>query len=1213
MAQLGMAVAGAAVGFVVSGFNPAGAALGWSLGATAGMLLFPPEGPHTTGPRLNDREVQLATYGTPIPRCYGTFRVAGTLIYAKPLEEVTTDTEIGGKGGASATQTTFSYFGTFALALCQGPIAGIGRIWADGKLIYDPQGGLSVTAYPAPTVYLGTETQSADPTIQTDKGALNTPAFRGTAYLVYSRLPLINFGNRLPNITVEIYASGGATTALGSPVVAWEQPTLPTGEGTGINLDRAQSYRPISTQADKYGQTYWTSYNTEDSGLMLSRAGTVVWNYGLDELIAMGEAVGATPGLTAGAAVIVGTAVICGGEYIVGVYATTGFGTRKNVLLLTPNENAAPTPVGYCWYDSATAPPYSNIYTITQMGLGRATDPICVIGAAGILAAGVSVLPPPSDLVAARFAGGWDATTYGGTMAFSTTPYKVPALVSLYASPYANLQGDDPENGQWMTGQVVGLDVTTWLYALVNNSGTTGLESAIRWEWSLYQSYADHILHNHWTGSAFANRTLAAPTDASAALGMPWNLQHTNIDGSTFTGATPNTAFHHAVSFTPVDPAAPLNNWILLFTQTLDDGTNQAYGAAPGEVRSYVRVRAYLWSPSSGLYTFLSMATGAAWEGAKATADMADNPFALAIYEPHYSGGIYIYSTINPQMVKSTLGSASSGAPVGLAAIVSDLSLASGLTAEQIDVTGLDGVTVSGYLVGRQSTARAAIEPLMGTYLFDGFESDGKLQYRFRGSASVLTLAEAELGASSGGAEAALVTERRRQDIDLPKSITLRYISAALDYQPGTATYQRISPAYQAGDPLSSELPLVIADAEAKERAGLMLGEAWLTRTNFTFALPPSRIALDPTDVVTLTYGTGSVAVMLLKVDYGADGVVACEAHSTDAITYAAPPVESAIIAVSAQTIAAIQTVTLELLDIPLLRDQDDTPGFYVAARGTDSTWRGGAVYRAADGSTDYANFLTTPTIAVIGTTADALADGTTVVFDTANTVTVTVQAGTVLESRTELEVLAGTNIALIGDELVGFTTATQNSTTSWTLSGLLRGAQGTDHATTTHAIGDRFVLLKTNGSVLPASVSLSELGVSRNYKAVSNGGLVEDATAVPFAPTFERLKPLSPVHVAGTRDGSNNLSLTWVRRARIGGDWVDLTETPLDEPVEAYEVDVLDGVTVVRTLTTDFPAAGYLASEATADGLTPGDPVSVIVYQISTRVGRGHGRAATV
>lgn len=227
MGQLALSVVGAGVGFVVSGFNPAGAAVGWSLGSAVGGILFAPDGPNQRGPRLDDLSVQASTQGQPISRVYATMRIAGNVFWSTDIEEHEheEDIESGGKGGGGGgTATTFTYSVNFALGLCEGPIVAVLRIWADGKLIFDHHDTESIDSLVLSTdladeirVYFGDESQEPDPLIQSVEGIENTPAYRGLAYLVFDDLDLKDFGNRIPNITVEV-VSAGTPTFLG-PVV----------------------------------------------------------------------------------------------------------------------------------------------------------------------------------------------------------------------------------------------------------------------------------------------------------------------------------------------------------------------------------------------------------------------------------------------------------------------------------------------------------------------------------------------------------------------------------------------------------------------------------------------------------------------------------------------------------------------------------------------------------------------------------------------------------------------------------------------------------------------------------------------------------------------------------------------------------------------------------------------------------------------------------
>ena len=209
MAALLLSTAGAAAG--KSLFGSAGAIIGRVAGALGGNLidqaLFGGRERSVTGPRLSDLAVMASTDGAPIPRVYGRARLAGQVIWATNLEEVVTTTSQtsggGGKGmGASrvtTNETTYSYFANIALGLCEGEISAVRRVWADGK-------PLDLTGI-VMRVYRGDETQTPDPLIVAKEG--QAPAYRGLAYVVFERLPLESFGNRIPQLSFEVVRAIG--------------------------------------------------------------------------------------------------------------------------------------------------------------------------------------------------------------------------------------------------------------------------------------------------------------------------------------------------------------------------------------------------------------------------------------------------------------------------------------------------------------------------------------------------------------------------------------------------------------------------------------------------------------------------------------------------------------------------------------------------------------------------------------------------------------------------------------------------------------------------------------------------------------------------------------------------------------------------------------------------------------------------------------------
>lgn len=174
------------------------------------------------GPRLGDLQVQSSTRGAPLPQVWGSMRVAGNLIHGRKYEERTEESQ-GGKGfggGGGSTQITYSYFADMAITLCEGPIEGIRRIWMNNKLWWtaaddaDDDADEASAAHEALfKLYKGTATQDPDPTLEANHGAGNVPPYRHTAYLVFKRLPLLNYGNGLPNVSVEVVNTPPETPA----------------------------------------------------------------------------------------------------------------------------------------------------------------------------------------------------------------------------------------------------------------------------------------------------------------------------------------------------------------------------------------------------------------------------------------------------------------------------------------------------------------------------------------------------------------------------------------------------------------------------------------------------------------------------------------------------------------------------------------------------------------------------------------------------------------------------------------------------------------------------------------------------------------------------------------------------------------------------------------------------------------------------------------
>src|SRR5262249_35991871 len=157
------------------------------------------------------------------------------------------------------------------------------------------------------------------------------------------------------------------------------------------------------------------------------------------------------------------------------------------------------------------------------------------------------------------------------------------------------------------------------------------------------------------------------------------------------------------------------------------------------------------------------------------------------------------------------------------------------------------------------------------------------------------------------------------------------------------------------------------------------------------------------------------------------------------------------------------------------------------------------------------------------------------------------------LASVTELALLGGANAAAVrnddGDwEVLQFLSAVLTAPATYTLTGLLRGQAGTEHAMRASlAPGARFVLL--DGALTRLDLAEDELGLAFNWRCGPASRDLGAPSYLQLAHAFrgEGLKPLSPVHLRATRS-AGDLHLTWIRRTRLGGDSWDTVDVPLAE-----------------------------------------------------------------
>ncbi|SLN59906.1 baseplate multidomain protein megatron [Pseudooctadecabacter jejudonensis] len=537
-----------------------------------------------------------------------------------------------------------------------------------------------------------------------------------------------------------------------------------------------------------------------------------------------------------------------------------------------------------------------------------------------------------------------------------------------------------------------------------------------------------------------------------------------------------------------------------------------------------------------------------------------------------------------------------------LSSVVAEICEDAGITS--YDVSDLHGV-VRGYGVDDVTTARSALQPLMVAYGFDAIERDGVLVFRTRG-------ARLDAALSSDGfvyeydADGA-VELTRNQEAEVAGRVRLGFVEADADYEVRSA--EAVFPDDRGLTTSGSELPLVLTYAEGQRIAERWLSEARVARDTARFALPPSMMNVGAGDVVRLPDEQGDG---LYRVDHS---------EQTDRQTLEAVRIEPAVYepqdvtekTFNLRDFVAPVPVEVQFMDLPLLRGDEDPVAPYVAASGLP--WPGSVAVYSAPQDADYGLNRLVASASVMGITQSEMGRACPGVVDRGPSLQVELIRGA-LSSVSLTQMLSGANTAAIGDGTVGnwevfqFQSAEIVGENTYQLSLRLRGQAGTDGiAPQAWPAGSFFVLL--DGTPEQMALPPASVGVTQHLRFGPGTRPLTDQSYGYRTETFAGvgLRPYRVAHLTVSEDG-DAYDVSWIRRARVGGDSWETEEVPLSEAFERYAIRVYrDGVLRRRT-TSNAPSWRYTNLMRILDG--SGD-IRIEVAQISDAFGEGPAASIAV
>jgi hypothetical protein len=1205
MATLALSLAGQVVGGAIGG--PIGATIGRALGALAGSAidatLFSERGA-APSPAVDIR-LQGSTQGAPIPRLYGWSRVTGNIIWATELEAVSSE-GAGAKGTAPAENET-EILASFAIGLCAGQVQRLGRIWADGELLSSE--GLTLRFYP------GSETQLVDSLIEAKQGA-DAPAYRGLCYIVFERLPLGRFGNRIPNLSVELCRVAGELEPAIRAV------TVIPG-ATEFGYDPVLRVRLLSP-----GTT--TNENAHQS------ARSSDWTLSLDELTAL------CPNL----------------EHVALVLAWFGDDLRAGECSIAPRvEAAARTVQGTSWSVAGLGRGDAQLVSQHEGGPaygGTPSDAAVRAAIADLKARGLKVTLYPILLMDIAADNPMSQPAYPWRGRITGTPADVAGLAPDYADfvlHYAALAAAAGGVDAFLIGsELVGLTSIRdglefpFVEALVELAADVkvllpGAKLTYAADWSEYAGVqsgeGEKLFHLDplWASPAIDAvgidnyMPIADWRDGSGhadAAGFDSMHQLDYLDaniagGEGFDWFYASDADRLAGLRTPIadDQGEP---WIWRF-KDLAGWWSQPHHDRPGGVRSATPTA---WVPASKPIWFTELGCGAVDKGANQPNVFGDEKssedgrpwFSSGAADPllqrqvlraqlrHWAGSdmverIYLWTwDARPFPAFPLLGEvwadgvnhATGHWLTGrLGALAAD-ELAVALAADF-------GVTLAasarpplleGYLVEGQTSLRDALEPVLavtGLVVREGAEGLELGRSRGREVTPVPDLVAA----------APRLSRKRPDPGEATGRLALTGPDRLRDYLSATVTAMRPG----GGAAASQVTSLVLEAGGARLAAERLLLELATSRETLELTLPPSLLALEPGDVISVP-GEGEEPFEIAEIRDG-------EARRVLARSLA-PVLELAIATDRPVPVAAlVVTPALPLLALAQLPPEPADAGRARLLLGAHAApWPGRVSITDAATGEPLARLGRS---AGLGELLAPLLPGTPHAWDEANTIDLRLWGGHLAAAEPEA-VLAGANRLAIetddGDwEVIGFAQAELVAPGTYRLARLLRGREGTDHAIGPASAGARVLLLDGRPVSLP--VPAAWLGTERSLRAYAGGGDEEGQgllLALDLAPSL----PLAPVHLLAERlPGSEDVTLAWVRRSRADPDNWALEDAPADLLPEAYRLTILDGATVVRSRICGEPGATYAAAEQIADfGLLPAG-FDFEVAQLSPVLGAGH------
>ncbi len=1166
--------------------------------------------------RLEDLSVQTSAYNKVIPLVYGKIRIAGNIIWAtdiiESINEYTEQYKIGGKFGRTTQQTTieYTYYANLAVAICRGEIDAIVNIWADTELI-----NINSMSH---TIYNGTEDQKPDPYIESFTGVGTTPAYRGIAYIVFKRISLGEYGNRVPNFTFEVVRSTkeveGSDDNIGSIV---KSIIIIPGSGEFV-YDTVIQSKNLGQIVDRK----WIS-----SG-KLEQINNNNNSEKADAVIALDQLQSDFSNLEWASPVVAWYASSLDIEdcYIV-PRVEYKYDTTNEAILTEPDE----------WRVSRWE--RSNAFPCTFDGNemrygGTVNDASLLRFIKEIKSRGMKVMFYPMIFVneynkpwRGRMTGTVDKVHnffnridgYNDFILHYARLLKNSVDAFVIGSEMIGLTAITDGNGNFPA-----VDEFISLAIQVKTIVGSGVKVTYAADWSEYHHTNNgwYNLDPLWASNAIdmigidAYFPLTEEKQISITkkdvvdgwtAGEGYDFYYANGKGTEKIPLDKQFAWKNMDwwwSNVHINPDEKQTDWIpqskkIWFTEygfpSVDCASNQ-----PNVFYDPKSSESGFPYMSKGHVDFYAQriaiqATEEKWENSSMIERMFLWTWDARPY-PYYPDNTKLWSDgyawkcghwVNGKVGITMI-------PLLIRQIFRDYGLSTDLLGTINVYRSIDGMVVN--TDASIAELMAAIQQMVP---MDCVEDDDKICFLSRIKAPVHRIVESELLRNDSGD---LIVAEIPDCCEVPNSVTVGFLDRDRDYESGSV--YRIRNGLEHGKSDVVNLPIVMSLQNAEDVADRYLRAGQLERIVYSFELHLDYIWLTTSDVIELDYHGNIYTLRIINTDIGKNRIkiVAC-GHDVCLSAIGHDNLDPG----KNQLPVKVGKTFLLSYELPAIGDNTNNAAVGLSVYGEKDGWRGSYIYNSYSDEDSFKYVGSSFTESKVGVLVNDISIANPYFVDYQNSMVVSFgdyNNSVEFESMSDRMFMSEVNMLFVGLELLQFEKVEVMSGSVYKFSGLIRAMYGThlsNHLSGSKvSILDKFIVRHKLDSVF--------IGMDSIYRTLTFGGKDDNFSDYNCHVSGLALKPMAPVHANVTKLDNGDLMVSWLRRARGYHGWKDGVDVPVVESFERYDIDVCrkSGAVVASYKVRDDSKFVYDAS-AIGINFTSGEVIYFSIYQLSDAVGRGY------